>query len=99
MTPASVAIVENHATVTAEIETAPAPDPDRPGFCRVRARVIETEAVEGWPNLFERDVGSSVTLYGPNDIAKTFETGANVRFRAKKTGLGVGFVDRYTNEP
>lgn len=93
MGPASVAIVENHATVTVEVLGPAERDPDRPGFYRVQARVLSAEGVEHWPNLFERDIGSEVTFYVPEAMVEEFGLGARVRFRAKKTGLGVGFAE------
>jgi hypothetical protein len=83
-----VAIIENRAEVIGEVQGALKPDPARPGFSEVQVRVTSSEAIEGWPNLFERDAGGRVTVYVPDALADRFRPGATVHFTAKKSGLG-----------
>lgn len=92
MGPPHVAIIENQALITAEVQEAGQTDPDRPGFARVRVRVVAAAPRESWPNLFERDVGNCIDLYVPEARMQDFKPGARVEVVAKKTGLGTGFV-------
>lgn len=92
MGPPQVAIIENHAMVTAEVQEAAERDPERPGFARLRVRVVAADPLESWPNLFERDVGGFIDLYVPESRVQDFPPGARIQVVAKKTGLGMGFV-------
>lgn len=83
-----VAVIDNRAEVAGQVQGAPKPDPDRPGFGEVQLVVTGSAALEGWPNLFERDSGSCVTVYVPDAMLDRFRPGATVRFVAKKSGPG-----------
>lgn len=92
MGPPQVAIIENQALVTAEVQEAAERDPERPGFARVRVKVIAADPREDWPNLFDRDIGDCIDLFVPEARMHDFPLGARVKVVAKKTGLGAGFV-------
>jgi hypothetical protein len=92
MGPAYVAMIENRAEVTGEVQGALQKDPERPGVSQVQVRVIESRALESWPDLFERDAGNCITLYVPDALASRFPPGSTVHFVAKKTGLGTAFA-------
>lgn len=92
MPPPGVAIIENRAEITAEVKEAARPDPERPGYLHVRVRVIRSDPVESWPNLFERDADRCIDLYVPDSMAALFPVGEQVKFIAKKTGLSTAFV-------
>ena len=92
MGPPQVAIIENQALVTVEVQEAAERDPERPGFARIRVRVVAADPRDSWPNLFERDVGDCIDLFVPEARVHDFPPGARVQVVAKKTGLGTGFV-------
>ena len=92
MCPPEVAIIENQALVTVEVKEAAERDPERPGFARIRVRVVAADPRENWPNLFERDVGNCIDLYIPEDRVQDFPPGARRQLVSKKTGLGKAFV-------
>ena len=92
MGPPYVAIIENRAEVTGVVMGAIGRDPEHPGFSQVQLRVTRARPIEDLPNLFERDLGSCITLYFPDSMRDRFEASGIVRFVAKKTGLGTAFA-------
>jgi hypothetical protein len=91
--PQSMPIIENHAVIVAEVAGPVEADAARPGYDRVEIRVIATRPVEGWPNLFERDVGRCLTLLVPHGTVPAERGGQRLELRAKKTGLGTAFAE------
>jgi hypothetical protein len=85
-------VIENHAQISGELLSAE-PDPDRPGFLKLQVRVLEARNVDDWPNLFARDVGTTIpVIVREGSVAAEARPGP-VILRVKKTGPGMSFAD------
>lgn len=85
-------VVENHAQISGELLSAES-DPDRPGFVKLRVRVLEARNADDWPNLFVGDVGQTISVISrPGSAAAEAKPGP-VMLRLKKTGPGMSFAE------
>ncbi len=92
MEPAMVNIVENHAEITGTL-VGVAPAPDLPDFVLLTIKVDGAHDVEGSPNMFGHDIGSTITVHAKKDSAAATAESTAVRLRVRKVGPGRSFAD------
>ena len=91
MEPAMVNIIENHAEITGTL-VGVAPAPDLPDFVVLTIKVDGAHDFAGSPNLFARDVGTTITVHARKDSAAATAEGTAVRLRVRKAGPGRSFA-------
>ncbi|HEY6126327.1 MAG TPA: hypothetical protein VIV63_16865 [Steroidobacteraceae bacterium] len=89
---ALVQIVENHAEISGELMKG-FPSPDRPGFLVLTIRVDAAHAIANWPNLFARDVGSTIEVLAREGSQAALTPPGPVRLKVRKAGLSTSFAE------
>ncbi len=87
-----VSIIENHAEIVGTL-LAIAAAPDRPGFVVLSVRVEESHPIGDWPNLFDRDVGTSIDILAREGSDAAAAKLGPVRLRVKKGGPTTVFAE------
>jgi hypothetical protein len=87
-----VNIIENHAEITGTLVSV-APAPDLPDFVLLTIKVDDAHDVEGSPNMFERDIGCTITVHARKDSAAATAEGTALRLRVRKAGPGRSFAE------
>jgi hypothetical protein len=87
-----VQIVENHAEIVGVLQTS-APSADRAGFRVLTIRVGEAHTVSNWPNLFTRDVGSTLEVLAREGTPAATAQPGPIRLRVRKAGPATAFAE------
>jgi hypothetical protein len=90
--PAMVQIIENHAEISGELLSVTR-DTERPGFVVLHVHVTDARNVAGFPNMFARDIGQTITASAREGSAAATATPGPVTVKVKKTGPGMSFVE------
>jgi hypothetical protein len=87
-----VQIVENHAEIVGELLKG-VPSADRPGFRVLTIRVDDAHPVASWPNLFNRDVGSTIEVLAREGSAAAAAQPGPIRLKVRKAGPATAFAE------
>lgn len=87
-----VQIIENHAKISGKLVRV-APAPDMPDYVLLTIKVDGADNVGDFPNLFDMDVGATITVHARRDSAAATAEGTHVRLNVRKAGPVRSFAD------